>query len=41
LGLSVERPDVKISDVELREFFGEDKTSEIGSENFDPGEPIE
>ena len=38
LGLSVERSDVKISDAELREFFGEDKTSEIGSENFDPGE---
>jgi hypothetical protein len=38
LGLSVERSESKISEAELREFFGEDKTSEIGSENFDPGE---
>ena len=38
LGLSVERSDAKISDSELREFFSEEKTSDIGSENFDPGQ---
>ncbi len=37
LGLSVERSDSKISESELRELFGDEKTSEIGSENFDPG----
>ena len=37
LGLSVERSDSKISDAELRELFGDEKNSEIGSDNFDPG----
>jgi hypothetical protein len=37
LGLSVERSEAKISDSELRELFGDEKSSEIGSDNFDPG----
>ena len=37
LGLSVERSDSKMPESELRELFGDEKTSEIGSENFDPG----
>jgi len=40
LGLSVERSDVKISDSEMRDLVGEDKTTEIGSENFDPGKQL-
>lgn len=37
LGLSVERSDSKISEAELRELFGDQKSSDIGTENFDPG----